>query len=216
MSYLNATASTSAVGFQGVQCPSTVAPCSGWILRNHMKRESGAGIIFSGIVYTDPTNLHPNKHLVLRDNLLDGATNFFFGNSTVHPDGPPVLSGNILLNVTNPVNGAITKWRRETLDDGERLTASGAVSPTKDATFLTGDCGTQTMTLADCVNAGDVKHFETYATCTTSGSLTPTSFGDGSAITWSLTSPNLTASFDLVCDGTDWWLLGSSNVSVTP
>ncbi len=220
--YHNSFNGTSSAGPRGVSFQSTFSADSGWIAGNDWIRGlqldgiTRAGTIYAGAVVTGTPG-----HFTIRDNTTDGVTsggvsNFLSGNGTSFPDGVPVVSGNSPLHYTNFIANGWKNYRTEATPNVETLTTSGALSPFKATTFIVGDCGSDTFTLADCNRAGFYKTVDLNTTCTSSGTLTPTHFGDGTSISWTMGPGGVATHFALLCDGSSWWILDKGNATVNP
>lgn len=194
ITYHGATADSGSTGFVGIYCTGNVGVCSGVFERNRIKRDiqndgvTAAGRMLAGIELLKGGGTTVGS-VVLRDNNIDGAASAYYidaDGAAQWPEGYPLLSGSIELNVAAEFAGGITTWVPELTPMGETI-ASGALGASKAGSVIT-TANTVPYTLADgpsdnwwhCIKIKSV-------TGTPAGTLTPAHFADGTThtLTWS-------------------------------
>jgi hypothetical protein len=224
--YAGATSSTSVKGFSGIygefNSTDTNEWMSEWVSGNTLRTTGGQPLALwaQQIQAQTPAKLGVNW---LRDNQVYGARALYDLSLTsspeTYPDGiPPIISGNALVSTAKTGSNDAKRWISALRPPPERLVAAGALSPSNDSTIV-GDCGADSDTLADGARDGFIKTVLLTSSCTSTGTLTPTHFGDGTSISWALDATTPNASFRLVWDqtSTTWRLLDvSAALTVNP
>ncbi len=202
LSYHNATGdSGSGTGYNGISMG------AGWAAENTISRGyladgvTLAGRMLAGIIVNSGT------YTFVRDNVVNGARNTIDRPSSTPFPAQTLIAGNRGLNVSTEKlpPSYTTHWSQA------ETVASGALSPSRRISNIT-TVGVQGYSIGACPQDGAVHSFKVHtATSSPVGTLTPSSFGDGTSISW--IGP---ARFNLVCDAGTHRLLDSSGITVNP
>lgn len=193
-------------------------PSSGYISENTVRKASGAGNIAVALSCGTDGNINTSGFCRVRDNIVKDAASFFQATQVTLPEGLPVISGNQMQNVTN-TGLNLPKWATDTTSAFE-VVSSGSLSVSRRTTRANGTCASQSLTLPDGVRDGFVKTvIAPKGPCTTTTTITPTHFGDGTSVSWTSSSSSTPVWVSFVWDASDatWRTIDySSNVTVNP
>jgi hypothetical protein len=193
------------------------------VIKGTQSNGSAAGTMEYGLV-TEAATLHADiGEFTLRDDTVDGATDGYLLNlaatwPTSFVEAPPLVAGNQLISVST--SNLPTIWVSESVDQGEAVSlvsGAGTLSASKLTSTIISDGLTDSITLPNGTRDGAIKSIRVQNTTSPSnGTLTPTSFCDGTSHTVTWSSSSATASFSMVWSVADacWWMLDQTNVVV--